>query len=244
MKRRTIIIVALVGLAVLLLALGWRGLPNMRTADREGRIPRFTWIAAGDPRPTPGLPHVFFGLGPLVSSPRVGPRQMEHADRCREGPAVEACTRRNWLAFLARFGASELTSAPDENSYRFFRLPSFRPWTMAELHVPQDGKGVMEIATQGGESDQAPAVHRRVLVDPKGAVSFERKLQASDFGRIAVDPRALLISPPLCYDGVSYLFEAQVRGYYRYAVRHTCEVDENKVQAWGDAMLRLEKPPT
>jgi len=247
MKRRTVIALALAGLAVLLLALNWRGLPNFRTADNFGPIPRFMWIPAGQPRPSPALAYVIFGNGPrLPATPRnsLGRRTTE----CLANPDIEACLRRNWLAFLTRFGAAELTAAENENSYRFFRLPSSEalraagPWTMGELHVPQDGKSVLEIATLGGENDNGPAIPRRVSVDPKPAISFERKIQASSYGRVAVDPRGLR-GQDICYDGVTYLFEAQVRGSYRYAIRRFCEVDADKVKGWGERLLALQNPP-
>ncbi len=65
----------------------------------------------------------------------------------------------------------------------------------------------------------------------------------SAFERMTADPSALWERSG-CYDGVNWVFEAYIKGHYRYVARHSCYPDAAKVRDLGQLLIHLAQVGT
>jgi hypothetical protein len=224
---------------------GWEGL---------GPIPKFTWIEAGQPRPTPHIAETAFGLAPppVLGSgvdPKTGQKWVSEGDPpsdCYNQPDGAACLRRNWLELLHRFGETELAAPSGGRSYRAFTFPSFTRAAAVRLDIAPDGRGVLTSswAPANWNAPVTPPVVKTAPVTRSEVEALERAVALSPFERIIADPSALEASGQVCVDGTSWVFEAVVGGRYRYVARHSCDLDEDEARKLTEALTDLARAKT
>jgi hypothetical protein len=225
LRRLTLALYAVVAVA----ATGCDQLAAFRTHDRFGPIPRFGWIEAGQPRPTPHIAETTTGLSSNSS--------------CYDRLDGVACLRRNWLGLLASFGETELTSQPNWRSYRLLQLPACSRLLAVRLDLRPDGSGLLTTAWTPPPSREGPtgaATRAQAPVSAAESTAVTAAFEHGGFNELIADPSALWRSGRV-YDGVSWVLEAYVGGRYRYVARYSGLSDEAHVAALATPLLELAR---
>ncbi len=196
-----------------------------RGVDRLGPIPRFSWIAPGEPRPAPAVAAVV-----------VGENGEPHCGKTAE---PDACLRRNFRSFLNQHGEDELKGSPGERIYRFLDLPACSASTSIRFTLRSDGTGDIAVArlAPSNEGPRPTLQVQTVRLTPRKAAALERKLRGEKANWITPDARALVLRRT-GYDGVSSVYEAVIDGRYRYAYRDSGDWDAAYLERLGERFRR------